>query len=157
MNLRNVLRAYGLLRQLSDDESALLNILRALNDNDREQLVASMSDKPQKKSSKKAVGGGGKSSSKSTRGESLRQQISKPLKAFDDNDDTGKQVTEAQEIVGREVVEERCQFVRADGKPCLLLPDHNIHHMTTAREYHYFVAPTADTGKFDAQSAASGS
>lgn len=37
----------------------------------------------------------------------------------------------------------RCQFKREDGRTCMLLPDHNIHHLTTAREYHYFVSPAA--------------
>jgi hypothetical protein len=51
MNLRNVLRTYGLLRQLTDDETALLNTLRAMNDNERELLVQSL--QPEKKAVKK--------------------------------------------------------------------------------------------------------
>lgn len=46
MNLRNVLRAYSHLRQLTDDESALLETLRAMNDSERELLVESLQDKP---------------------------------------------------------------------------------------------------------------
>jgi hypothetical protein len=42
MNLRNVLRAYSLLRQLSDDESALLATLRGMNEGERELLVESL-------------------------------------------------------------------------------------------------------------------
>lgn len=50
MNLKNVLKTYGLLRQLSDDETALLNTLRAMNDSERELLVESLSpEKPAKK------------------------------------------------------------------------------------------------------------
>ena len=33
MNIRNVLRTYSLLRQLTDDESALLETLRNATDN----------------------------------------------------------------------------------------------------------------------------
>lgn len=43
MNLRTVLRTYGLLRQLTDDETALLNTLRGMNDGERELLVESLS------------------------------------------------------------------------------------------------------------------
>jgi len=42
LNLRNVLRTYSLLRQLSDDESALLATLRGLNDGERDLLVESL-------------------------------------------------------------------------------------------------------------------
>lgn len=42
MNLKVVLRTYGLLRQLADDETALLETLRSLTDSDREQLVESL-------------------------------------------------------------------------------------------------------------------
>jgi hypothetical protein len=54
-----VLRTYGLLRQLSDDETALLETLRGLNVSEREQLVESLAPikaakKPRKPSSKSA-------------------------------------------------------------------------------------------------------
>lgn len=42
MNLRNVLRTYVLLRQLTSDESALLETLRGMNDTERELLVESL-------------------------------------------------------------------------------------------------------------------
>lgn len=96
-----------------------------------------------KKSSKKSAGGGGR---KSTRSESLKQQISgrgqslvqpSATATTDDTDDS---------------THTRCQFIRADGKLCFLLPDHNIHHLPTAMEYHGFVV-----GKSDAQSAVAGS
>lgn len=124
MNLRNVLRAYGLLRQLSDDESALLNILRALNDNDRDQLVASMSDKPQKKSSKKAGGGG-----KSKWGESIKKQLI-------------NQRQEQQSIP-------LCTYVSDDGDDptqCGEAESSGIHDATMGyRNYHEFVAPPASS------------
>jgi hypothetical protein len=43
MNLKNVLRTYSLLRQLTNDESALLETLRSLSEGEREQLVESLS------------------------------------------------------------------------------------------------------------------
>lgn len=59
MNIRNVLKAYGLLRQFSDDETALLNTLRGLSDSDREQLVESLAPqvkpKPRRKREKKSA------------------------------------------------------------------------------------------------------
>lgn len=141
MNLRNVLRAYGLLRQLSDDESALLNILRALNDNDREQLVASMSDKPVKKAGKKSAGGGGRgrSGSKSQRASGMAKTL---------NDNLSQRRQEALEDITGE-----------SGEPCVkcnLRADANIHHLQTQDDYHEFVAPPTTTGKSDAQSAAGG-
>lgn len=42
MALKNVLKTYSLLRSLSDNESALLETLRSLNDSEREQLVETM-------------------------------------------------------------------------------------------------------------------
>lgn len=78
MNLRNVLRAYSLLRVLSDDEAALLETLRAANDNERQLIADAMSDKPQKKSNKKSAGGG-KSSTKSTQASGMAAQLNKSL------------------------------------------------------------------------------
>lgn len=70
MNIRNVLKAYSLLRQLSDDETALLTTLRNLNDSEREQLVESLV--PTKGTGK---GAKKKRSTKSPRATSLQQQI----------------------------------------------------------------------------------
>lgn len=53
MNIRTVLRTYSLLRQLTDDETALLETLRSLTDSDREQLVESLA--PAKTTKKAAV------------------------------------------------------------------------------------------------------
>lgn len=52
MNIRNVLRTYSLLRQLTDDESALLETLRGLNDAERESLVVAL--QPEKTMTKRA-------------------------------------------------------------------------------------------------------
>jgi hypothetical protein len=42
LNLKAVLRTYALLRQLTDDETALLNTLRGMSDGERELLVESL-------------------------------------------------------------------------------------------------------------------
>lgn len=76
MNIRNVLKTYSLLRQLSDDETALLTTLRNLNDSEREQLVESLV--PTKGTGK---GAKKKRSTKSPRATSLQQQIQATTKA----------------------------------------------------------------------------
>jgi hypothetical protein len=68
MNLKTVLRTYALLRQLTDDETALLNTLRGMSDGERELLVESLS--PQKMVKKRKSTGG-----KSQRATSLAEQI----------------------------------------------------------------------------------
>jgi hypothetical protein len=75
LNLRNVLRTYSLLRQLSDDESALLETLRAMNDAERELLVQSL--QPEKVTTKKA----GKKPSKSQRASGMAAAIRKSLES----------------------------------------------------------------------------
>lgn len=70
MNLRHVLRAFGLLRQLTDDETALLETLRNLNDTERELLMESLG--PQKRAAKKPAS---KAASKSRRAASLGAAI----------------------------------------------------------------------------------
>lgn len=129
-NFSLILRTYTAMRQMSPDDLALLNTLRALNDVDRQKLIETMSDKPQKKSSKKSAGGGGRSS-KSARAAGM-------AKTLNGNLSQRRQET-IDDVVERDTEEpDRCHFIRADGNPCKLLPDHNIHHMTTANEYHEF-------------------
>lgn len=70
MNFKQVLKAYTVLRSLTDDETALLDTLRGLSEGEREQLVESLA--PVKTAAKKA---GKKSASKSPRASSLAQQI----------------------------------------------------------------------------------
>ena len=73
MNLRNVLGAYSKLRQLTDDESALLETLRGLNDAERESLVVAL--QPEKVTGKRASKKSSKPASKSVRAPSLQQQL----------------------------------------------------------------------------------
>jgi hypothetical protein len=68
MNMKTVLRTYALLRQLTDDETALLNTLRSMSDSERELLVESLS--PQKATRKRKATGG-----KSSRAASLAERI----------------------------------------------------------------------------------
>lgn len=85
MNLRNVLRTYALLRQLTDDESALLATLRGMNESERESLVLAMQpEKPAIKKRKPRTGGGKSqraSNMAATLGKSLeaQRQVEKPL------------------------------------------------------------------------------
>jgi hypothetical protein len=76
MNLKTVLRTYSLLRQLTDDESALLATLRELSENERELLVESLSpQKSGKKSTKKPA------AAKSSRASSLQRQLQQAPKS----------------------------------------------------------------------------
>jgi len=74
MNLKNVLRTYSLLRSLTDDESALLETLRGMNDAERELLGETLS--PAKASKKPAK----KSSSKSQRASGMAAAIGNSLR-----------------------------------------------------------------------------
>lgn len=73
MNIKSVLRTYSLLRQLSDDETALLETLRAMNDSEREALVETLSPQPVKKAGKKSA------SKKSSRASGMAQAIKESL------------------------------------------------------------------------------
>lgn len=71
MNLKLILRTYSALRQLTDDETALLETLRGLTDTERELIIEALS--PQTKSTKKSS----KKPSKSRRASGLRDAISR--------------------------------------------------------------------------------
>lgn len=114
MNLRNVLRTYALLRQLTDDETALLNILRGMNDSERELLVESLS--PQKAAVKKR-----RAAAKSPRAQSLAAAIQQTPKI---ETDTGN--------------------VRCAGEDCNARAADPIHDPAGGYfGYHEFVAPDA--------------
>jgi hypothetical protein len=67
-----VLRTYGLLRQLSDDETALLETLRGLNVSEREQVVESLAPI---KAAKKPRKSRGKSAHASSMAETLNKNL----------------------------------------------------------------------------------
>lgn len=131
MNYRAILKIYIAERGLTDDETAFLNILRRMSDNDRALFVEQLSDKPQKKPGKKSAG---KGASKSARASSLQQQISgraqsairPPTEATDDDDNS------IPLCVGRTHSGE-C------GRP----EDSAIHKDSTYLSHHEFVAPAA--------------
>jgi hypothetical protein len=80
MNIRNVLRTYSLLRQLTDDESAFLETLRGLNDAERESLVVAL--QPEKMAGKRASKKSSKSASKSSRASGLGTTITRNLSQY---------------------------------------------------------------------------
>lgn len=142
MNLRNVLRAYSLLRQLSDDESALLETLRAMNDSERDLLVESLSPQPQKKSSKKTAGS--KSGGKSKHAESLQQQIS----------GRAQSVTQPPAAATADADNSDVRCVKLIGgekglEPCEERADHNVHHLRTHPGYHEFQPPATHAATGD--------
>jgi hypothetical protein len=56
LNFKLVLKAYSTLRQLSDDESALLTTLRGMNESERESLVLAMQPETPVKKKRKPRG-----------------------------------------------------------------------------------------------------
>lgn len=93
MNYRLVLKTYTALRQLTDEESALLTTLRNMSESEQELMVETLS--PQSKSAKKR---GKKSATKSRKASSLANQIQQrprvatttPLCVFVVNSETGE-------------------------------------------------------------------
>jgi len=123
LNLRNVLRTYSLLRALTDDESALLETLRGMNDTERELLVETLV--PGKMVTKKAVKkGAGKSQRASGMAETLKKNLDsqrRVAKSPDDNDPN-----------------EHCQKEFDGGFVCDEAADANVHHLRGATGYHEF-------------------
>lgn len=120
MNIRNVLRTYTLLRQLTDDESALLTTLRGLSDGDREQLVESLAPA---KGAKKVVK---KARTKSPHAASLSTAIKRAVAA-----DRPGAVT--------------CAFPVNGANPCGAVEDDAIHDLTYSSS-HPFVPPAQAAG-----------
>lgn len=120
MSLRQVLTIYNAERQLSDDETALLNTLRRMSDGDRQMFIDGLAGKSssQKKSSKKSAGGGG-GGRKSKHASSLQQQIQTARPSLDGG-----------------VSKMRCAMGN-----CGEYADSNVHHLTTHPVYHEFVQP----------------
>lgn len=103
MNIRNVLRTYSLLRQLTDDESALLETLRNATEAERELLVETLA--PQKSTTKRAGRkSASKGASKSSRAQSLSGVIQRtPKMRTNNNDDEDGP---------------RCTYPMGDDAPC---------------------------------------
>ena len=85
MNLRNVLSAYSKLRQLTDDETALLETLRGMSETERESLVLAL--QPEKTAGKRASKKSSKGASKSPRASgmaaALKQNLNRQRQAID--------------------------------------------------------------------------
>lgn len=165
MNLRNVLRTYALLRQLTDDESALLETLRELSDSEREQLVESLA--PVRTAAKKPA-------SKSrvyehctqcdkTRGhsyhkdstvdgyhefQSLKPKSQRATSLADQIKSTGKRKPNVDP-------NEHCQKQFPGEIVCDELVDANVHQLRGATGYHEFVTGKSDVPGAEPSSSAS--
>jgi hypothetical protein len=130
MNIRNVLRTYSLLRQLTDDESALLETLRGLSEGERDLLVQSLA--PAKAAVKKAAK---KAANKSQRASGMAAAIGGSL----------QQSRAAERAVDPNY---HCQQRLRDGTLCDEAADANVHHLRGVTGYHEFVAAqsSADNG-----------
>lgn len=127
MSLRQVLTIYNAERQLNEDDVALLNTLRRLNDNDRELLVQGLSDKSQKKSSKKTAGGSGKSKRAAELGDTIRSRSQRKATT---NGDDGK-----------------CVYQHESGAMCFEPADANVHHLETAEGHHGYQPPASSAAR----------
>ena len=118
-NFRNVLKVYGLMRNFSPDDEALLNTLRGLSDTDREQLIELLG--PQKRTTTKKLAS--KGASKSRRAASLASAIQGTMKSADT---------------------QHCTFIvnPAEGEACGAVVDDPIHDMTYMSS-HQFQTETA--------------
>jgi hypothetical protein len=184
MNIKLVLATYSKLRQLTDDETALLETLRGLSDSEHEAVVQALAPQRAGSQASKQVercthtyasgqpcNGAkrnivhhnanhidyheftAKKAGKSARASGMAAQLNKSLKAQ-------RQVTGG---FADDTDAQRCTTTRDDGKPCGLLPDHNVHHLESAVGYHPFdssssvqsVAGTSSPSVSDQLSAAS--
>lgn len=131
MNYRLVLKTYTALRQLTDEETALLETLRNMTDAERELTVETLS--PQVKSTKKAgKKAAGKSRRASGMAEAIRNSVERGRVASNDN--------------------ALCDYVFTGGGSCKRSADHNIHHLQTDSLYHEFTAAKDDS--YETQAAA---
>ena len=117
MNLKNVLRTYTLLRQLTDDESALLQTLNSLSEGEREQLVESLSPT---KGTGKGVKREPRTGTKSPRATSLAEQIKSTSKSKPADDG-------------------ECMHQFSNGELCSESPSSGIHDPAMGyQNYHEF-------------------
>lgn len=134
MNIKLVLSTYSKLRQLTDDETALLETLRRLNDSEREALVTTM--QPQKPTTKKA----GKKASKSTRATGMQAQLNKNMAQQRQAKDDGA-----------------CTYVLENGSVCNTGDSNPIHDKSFGYTgYHPFTGSAKDNN-YQAQTAVGGS
>lgn len=87
MNIRQVLKAFTALRQLTDDESALLETLRGATEAEREMIAETLL--PQKTTAKRASKKSSKSALKSAHGQSISNAIQRTAKSRVGDSDNG--------------------------------------------------------------------
>lgn len=129
-NLKLILRTYSALRQMSPDDIALLETLRALNDGDRELMVETLQGKAtgKKAGRKSSTSKSSQSSSKSSRASGMAAQLNKNLKQQ-------REMTKDDSYDGTP-----CQHEFEHGGKCQRYPDHNVHHLQSDSLYHPFVS-----------------
>lgn len=164
-NLKLVLKVYTAYRQMSPDDIALLETLRALNESDREMLMETMAGKPAtKKTATKTRTYQRCEQCGKTKGHvfhkdssndgyhifqppvssSKSQQLpSKSPRASGMAAQLNRSLAQQRAVTTTKDDDydpdaERCTFPRDGGKVCFLLPDHNIHHMKSAQGFHPF-------------------
>jgi hypothetical protein len=142
MNLKNVLRTYSLLRSLTNDESALLDTLRAMNDAERELLVELLVPatvrKPATKQQRKVEHCGVCDYTKraavhkdTTLSDYHEFQSSKPKSA--------RAASLAEQIkTSNRPLDGGVSKMRCDREGCGEYADHNVHHLESTVGYHEF-------------------
>jgi hypothetical protein len=124
VNFKLVLKAYSTLRQLSDDESALLATLRDMNDSEREALVVAMQPERTTGKKKAAKKTGGKSPRASAMAATLGKNLAQQRAA----------TTETEDGL-------RCSHPIGDGVPCDAGEHSPIHDKGLGYlNYHPFVS-----------------
>lgn len=160
MNFKLVLKTYSQLRQLTDDETALLNTLRGMSESERELFAEALAPEKPVKSSKSAtkrkIEKCGVEGCGLTRRAVLHKDSSQAgYHVF--NDPNGHaQVKAAGKSKRAESLAEKIQGKARPASPeiggfandtdmqacvnCGRFSDENIHHLKTAQGYHPFVS-----------------
>lgn len=121
MNIRQVLKAFTALRQLTDDESALLETLRGMSETERESLVVALS--PEKTATKRASRKSSRGASKSARASGMAAAIKNNLQRREPT--VGGFADDADML--------HCSDCGAGS-------DDNVHHKRSDENYHPFVS-----------------
>lgn len=155
MNLKNVLKTYSLLRQLSDDETALLNTLREMNDAERELLVESLqpekSAKPERNQQARCTH---IYSSGLVCNGVARNTVHHNTNHLDFHQFTTEKQKKSKHAQSLEGAVRRTPKLKVDDDDdgfcaaCHVQIGHNVHHLESLPDYHPFQS------KSDAQSAA---
>lgn len=147
MNFKRIIQFNNLRSQLTEQELTLADALRTATEAERELLVESLIPQKQAKktiTTRKAEHCAACDYTKRhqvhkdvSRSDYHEFQSSKPKSAHAKSISSAIQRTPKSKVDDED---ERCTVLRDDDKICGLLPDHNVHHMTSARGYHPFVS-----------------